>query len=363
MATWPKISETAVLTVGGRDYKDWESVQVKHALQQRPPYTCRFTCSEGLPIANNFATMQIKPGMDCSVTLAGHPAFKGTVMTRQVYYDAHRHHIEIQCGTFAELSTSSVITKTGEWKDKTFQQIGQEVLDKFGYKMKFEGGSPPNTKFPRVSVTPGETAQDFLDVLGRSISQQLGGTVKFTADENENFVVVLGPSGGQDSITEGKDIIIGREIIYNMAAAGTAPVISQMTGNNKEWGAKVAHVPFVQETMQTIGQKFIPGVIFSEIPTSSKEVMKGRATTENGWLSDDQITVTATVWGWERPSGGLWKRNQQVSVFSPMLIMHGDVLKAKSVTFSQDNNTGTRTTLELCNELALGASGVAGGIK
>jgi hypothetical protein len=35
-----------------------------------------------------------------------------------------------------------------------------------------------------------------------------------------------------------------------------------------------------------------------------------------------------------------------------MLIMDMD-LQAKSVTFTQDNNEGTRTTLELCNDLAM----------
>jgi prophage tail gpP-like protein len=75
---------------------------------------------------------------------------------------------------------------------------------------------------------------------------------------------------------------------------------------------------------------------------------------QGNWLTEDQITVTATVHGWERPSGGLWYRDQIVSVTSPMLIMKGQPLIAKSVTFTQDDKTCTRTTLELCNANALG---------
>ena len=41
-----------------------------------------------------------------------------------------------------------------------------------------------------------------------------------------------------------------------------------------------------------------------------------------------------------------------MTVTSPMLIMNNEKLRAKSVTFTQDNTTGTRTTLELCNENA-----------
>lgn len=351
---WPKTEETVVLTVGGRDFRDWESVSVKHAQRDNPPYLCRFTCSEGVPIAKNFGVMQIKPGMDCTVTLAGILAFTGKVMTRQVYYDATRHHIEIQAGTFDELNTSSVISKTMEWKDKTFEQIGNEILKNFGYTMKFEGGGPPDHKFPRASAMHGEAVQDFLDRLARSLKTDSGTAIKFTSNPQGEYVVIVGPGTGSDSVTEGKDIIIGREIIYNPAAASAKPAIAQGPSNDKQFGAKNYSAPFNQQTMQSLaGGKFPPGVIVGEIPTADKQVLGNRASTDGKWQGEDQITVNATVYGWLRPSGGLWQRNQKVIVNSPMLMMHGDELEAKSVVFTQDNKTGTRTTLELCNAQAL----------
>lgn len=354
MPTWPKPTELAILTVNGANYQDWESVMVRHALREQPPYHCRFTCSEGMPLAKNFAKMRIKPGDQCTVTLAGFPAFSGKVETRQVYYDAHRHHIEIQCATFVNVATSSVISQTGEWKDKTFKQIGQDVLDKLGLKMVFEGGAAPSYKFPRVSSTPGESVHDFLDMLARSLSEKTGLGISFTSNIQGDFVVAMGPNGGSDSVVEGRDIIIGREIIYNPSMAGGAPAISQGSGDNQNWGAKVASVPFYELSTQTFGRNFIPGVVVSEMATFDKNQLMGRATSENLWQQGDQITVFATVYGWLRPSGGLWYRDQYVNVTSPMLIMEGEPLIAKSVTFTQDDRTGTRTTLELCNPAALG---------
>jgi prophage tail gpP-like protein len=350
---WPRLVETAVLTVNGMDFRDWESVSVKHAMRDRPPYLCRFTCSEGLPIAGNLTKMQIKPGMDCTVTLAGILAFTGKVMTRQVYYDATRHHIEIQAGTFDELNTASVISKTMEWKDKTFQQIGNDILKNFNLQMKFEGGSPPDQKFPRASAMHGEAVQDFLDRLARSLKTEAGTSIKFTSNPNGEYVVVVGPGDGSDSVTEGKDIIIGREIIYNPAMATYHPAIAQGPSSDKKFGAPNYSGPFNQQAMQSFAGFMPPGTIVSEIPTSDKQVVGNRASTETKWLGEDQITVNATVYGWIRPSGGLWQRNQKVRVYSPMLMMHGDELEAKSVVFTQDNKTGTRTTLELCNAEAL----------
>lgn len=354
MPAWPKIEETVVLTVNGRDYRDWESVSVKHAMRDRPPYLCRFTCSEGVPIAKNFGVMQIKPGDDCTVHLAGILAFTGKVMTRQVYYDATRHHIEIQAGTFDELNTSSVISKTMEWKNKTFDQIGNEILQNFGLKMNFEGGGPPDHKFPRASAMHGEAVQDFLDRLARSLKTASGTGIKFTSNPNGEYVVVVGPGGGSDTVTEGKDIIIGREIIYNPAMATAKPVIAQGPSSDKQYGAKNYSAPFNQQAMETFKNAvFPPGVTVGEIPTADKQVLGNRASTESKWQGEDQITVNATVYGWIRPSGGLWQRNQKVKVYSPMLMMTGDELEAKSVVFTQDNKTGTRTTLELCNAEAL----------
>lgn len=351
---FPKPTEQAILIVNGKRFTDWETVMVRHALRDHPAYHCRFTCSEAIPISVNFSVLQIKPGDLCEVILAGFPAFKGKVETRQVYYDANRHHIEIQCATWLEVATSSVISKTGEWKDKTFQQIGQDILGKMGINLTFEGGAPPSYKFPRVSSTPGESVHDFLDTLARGLSASTGVGISFTSNISGDFVVVMGPNGGTDEVVEGKNIIIGREIIFNPSMAGSAPVISQGTGDNENHGAKVSHSPFNLEAMQTFGASFTPSVIVNEMASFDNKLLQGRAGSEGQWLQGDQITAIITIYGWIRPSGGLWYRDQFVSVTSPMLIMKNTSLIAKSVTFTQDGNTGTRTTLELCNPAALG---------
>lgn len=354
MPSWPKLSETAVLTVNGRDYKEWESVSVKHEWQGQPPYSCVFTCSEGMPLAKNFAVMQIKPGDECTVTLAGFPAFTGTVVTRQVYYDAGRHHIQIQAATYAELLTASVIYKGMEWKDKTFKEIAESILSPRGVNLVFEGGPPPDYRFPRISASHGESIVDFLDHVARGLGQYSDTGMSFTSNAQGDFVVLMGKSGGTDTVTEGKEIIIGREQIYNWGNAQSKPALTQDRGTDKKWGAAVAHSPFADLAGQSdFSGKQGPSTIFYGIPTSDNDLLKSRATTEQRWMDGDQITVTATVWGWLRPSGGLWMRNQVVRVVSPMLIMDGkDELRAKSVVFSQDNNTGTRTTLTLCNPAA-----------
>jgi prophage tail gpP-like protein len=348
-----KFTETAVLTVDGKNYTDWESVSVQHILRGRPPYLCRFTCSEGVPLVQSFTKMQIMPGAFCTVTLAGKLAFTGKVTTRQVFVDARRHHIEIQCANNLALETSSVVSKTMEYKNNTPEQIIRSVLKPFGINLVVENGKLPNIKIPRYSATHGESVHDFIDTLTRhlGVDSQIG--ISHTSNVKGDFCVLVGPGKAQDALVEGQNMLEGREIIYDPNMAGGVPSPAQGPGTDDKHGAQVASEPFFSKAFDTLGKKYVPGVLVPEMPFFGKELHEGRATSESNWLLEDYVTVYGTVQGWLRPSGGLWERGQQVTVRSPMLVMNGTPLTVKSATFTQDNTTGTRTVLELCNAKAL----------
>jgi prophage tail gpP-like protein len=339
----------AVLTVDGRDYTDWETVLVKHQLRTAPLYYCRFTCSEGSPLTKNWGALQIMPGAACTVTLGGLLAFTGKVTTRQVFYDAKKHHIEIQAANLTEIMVGSVVTQTGEWKDKTLETIIKDVLKPVKLNLVVEGGKLPDKPIPVVRSTPGESIHDFIDHLVRSVGSSTSIGVSFTSNVKGDFVLVIGQTGGTDNVTEGVNIIEGRETIYDPYMGQDVVTSSQAPATNKIWGAHVASIPFAQETLKMLGKMGAPAVVISELPTAVDNVIKGRTTTERNWMMEDFVTVFATVYGWSKPSGGLWLRGQTVIVNSPMLVMNGISLTLKSVTFSQDNRTGTRTVLELVN--------------
>lgn len=343
-------SDIAILTVDGTNYEDWETVVVKHQFRGQPPYHCRFTCSEGSPLPKKWGALQIMPGADCTVTLGGELAFTGKVTTRQVFYDAKRHHIEIQAANFQSIINGSVVHKTGEWKDETPQKIMKDVLDPVKMKLKIEGGALPNMKIPIIRATPSQTIFDFLDMLTRSLSASTQLGISFTSNPQGDFVVLVGPTGGVDAVTEGVNIIEGRETIYDPQMGKDVATSSQGPANNKVWGAHVASMPFSKLGMDMLGS--IAGtaqVVVSELPAIADNLIKGRTTTERNWMLEDFITVFATVHGWFKPSGGLWERGQNVVVNSPMLVMNGISLILKSATFTQDNRSGTRTVLECVN--------------
>lgn len=353
---FPLPTEKAILTIRGQDFQEWETVSVKHTKREQPFYTFRVTCSEGFPLVQNLRNLQIIPGDRCTITLAGIPAFNGLVYSRQVFYDGTKHYIEIQgASPVLELGFGHVIHKSYEFNNKTIQQIIEEIVKPFGINFVVEGGQLPTDKIPNYNIAPGTTAMNAIETIIRSAPG-----AELSSNLNGDLVAFVGPTGGDDVVREGIDILEGREIIFNPDIYKNIYAIGQNIPNDQEWGAAAAQV-MTQAT--TGGSGTGPSqLIMSEVPAWTKGLLTNRANMDRAFQDQDQVTVFITRQGWLRPSGGLWKPNQKVSVISPMLIMTGsEDLKLKSVTFTQDNSTGTRVVLELCNVLAMGQGIPQGG--
>src|SRR5262245_39276302 len=142
---FPNPKELAILEINGQNYQEWETVMVKHALQAKPFYSFRFTCSENQPIATNMRNLQIVPGQKCKITLGGYLAINGLVYSRQVFYDATKHYIEIQgASPVLDLDYGHVVHKSGEFSKKTTEQVIQEITEKFKIKFTVRGGKLPD---------------------------------------------------------------------------------------------------------------------------------------------------------------------------------------------------------------------------
>src|SRR5262245_9895915 len=217
-----KPQEVAEITVNGMKYKDWESVIV-HLAEGESNNSFRFSCSEGKPLAKNWAEIRIRPGDHCTVTLAGELVISGYVEQRQVAYTAEQHGIEIIGHSYTKAAADgSAMHETGEFRDKNFQQIADKVLKPFG--IKFVPVTQISQKpFQRANIPPGQSAWHFLETLARNRGIILG------SDEQGNVTGRTQYTGGGDSLIEGVNILEGREIMS--VAEGTGPNYSYSQQN------------------------------------------------------------------------------------------------------------------------------------
>lgn len=361
---WPDPQEVAVLTIDGVDYRNWETVQVTHTRYTSPYIWAKFTCAEDIPPPKNYAAMRIIPGQLCTITLGGQLALTGQVSTRQVFFDDKRHYVEIQATSKVEpFASSSIVHKTNEYKKTTAKKHIDEIIAPIGLKLMVLGGHLPENIFSRISHAPGTTMQDGTEMVLR----QLGNYPLSSTPEGDLAVEAATGSAGQDTVYEGDlgrpKILAGREVIRNMGIANGLWTMTQTEATNTTWGTKAGHEPFHDGTFTGLLDSpfsfgWAPLVTALELPQlNPKAFLAGRARAEQELQTVDLITVIVTMRGWMRPSGGLWSLWQKVQVISPMLVMDTSIpaLIVKSIVFSQDNRGGTTTTLELCNERALGA--------
>jgi prophage tail gpP-like protein len=360
---WPYL-EHAVVVINGLEYWEWTSVEVRLSKWETPANTFRFTASEQEPQGQSWLAQRIVPGDTCEVYLDGYLAITGEVVTRQVYYDATQHQVEIQGqGVTGRMAESAMVSKTGEWKNIDFKQIASLAASQFGLGVM--GTAKSAMQFPRVSVRPGESAWDLVERYSRQANTPLGETSSGQLELGLN-------AGGGARVVEGGNIISGRENIHSLKSVGGGEpqasgagsdfkATGQAPGNDDEWGANPTHqrqaeTPAVTDTFNA---GFLSKVALSEVPAWSTKMLQARGNMEANVSDAFQIRVQIATLGWQRnaavpPAGGLWKPGEMVIVHSPMLVMYNKSLILKAVTFTQNNETGSRSMLELVNPAALG---------
>jgi len=337
-----KQQEVAEISVNGQRFRDWESVQVKLA-EGESNNTFKLTVSEGKPLSSKFADLQIRPGDHCTISLAGELAITGYVETRQVAYTAEQHGIEIIGVSHTKaLVDGTAMTKNGnEFRDKPWKAIADEVVKPIKVVPKT---GLDNTPFRRASIPPGMSKFDFIEMLAR----QRGITVG--TDKDGNLTARMQWTGGGANLVEGVNILEGREVMTIKGGGGPNDSVNQEPGYDLRTSiAGGTHGNKSSSTSNvSTGGKGVAAVNRqpAEHPGTKQETTS-RNKMESQQRGAEQLQVTIGVQGWLKPGGGgLWAPGEKVHVKSPMLMVDED-LDLVSATFTQDNKSGTRTTLEL----------------
>lgn len=349
----PKPQEVATITLGGVNYSTWESVRVDLDYMDMATRSFQVAITEktvdGKKINTDavWSALKIKPGDACTVTLAGIKVINGFVEQRQTAYDANHHGVLVAGRSKTnDYVDSTVDRKNAHFKDKTFKQIAEKVLEPFGLKMKIE--NPPKNfdkKFKDVSSNPGETAHSFIERLARTRGA-------FVRDDAEGNVVVgtaSGTASGQIKLVEGQNIKSMNCLIRDDNVFSKIAAIGQQRGDDKVNG---------EDSRKPAGKaegaadRHRPLDVLVEEPGDAED-MKARVEHERNAQLGNIIEVIVVVQGWLKNDAELWDVGETIPVYSPMALLDHD-LTTKTVVFGQDDS-GTITTITLVRPEALGA--------
>lgn len=344
----PKPEEEAILIVRGRNFKDWLSVWVQHRAAEAWPHF-RFTSAERAPYPNVWEKVQHVPGDTVTIMLAGIVALEfGYIITRQVAYDGKNHQIMLQgMGRTWQPATSSIEHPTNNFDGKNLKQVADEVWAPWDVGPEVIG-QLDLTPFESLRPQPGETTWNFLERIARVRGAVLGSTYYGT-------FVIIGKHLGHvtDTLIEGVNILKCQVVHTKKDIFSKYINIGQTKPSDKKYGEAA------NQMKCNAWSKFPPPppgrvlITPAEQPVKDKEELCTRAEYERQWHDGSVVTATVTVHGWLRPGRrDIWRVRDNVHIYSPMaLLQTGEgrpvTMKIQNATFTQDDKSGTLTTLDL----------------
>lgn len=348
----PKQKEVATVVLAGRRFSTWETVRVELDFMDKATRSFQVSITEKLDRKAVWTALQIKPGDECQVLLAGIPVIgKGFVEQRQAAYDPQHHGVLVAGRSKAnDYVDSTVERKNSQYRNKPLKEIAEKVLKPFGLSFKIENGTKSADKpFKDVSANPGETAHSFIERLARARGL-------FIRDDKDGNVIAATASGqaGGTKLVEGRNIkslncLIRDDRIFSKIAA-----VGQLRGDdqtNMEPSRKPA------ASVSGAAKRYRPLDVLAEEPGDAED-MKDRVEHERNTMLGNIIECVVTVYGWLKNGSELWDVGETVSVYSPMALLDHD-LAIKTVVFLQDN-AGTNTQLTLVRPEALGSNASPG---
>src|SRR5262252_1496406 len=334
--------EVATLIVNGRRYEGWETVWAQERWTEAFTYF-RFTAAEVTNPPASYHDAQVIPCDDVTLMLGGEQVVKGTVITRQTSYNATQHMVQITGkGLSFWTYKSSVDTLTGNFDNMNIKQIAEKVLAP--YQPPKWIGTPDMRPFEHEQAQSGETIWDFLDRLCRQRKCILG-------SDRQGNVQIIGDHEGiySGSVVEGVNI---KAMQCTISVEDTYESIRVTTTSKGDDDANGQETNQPSDGVESIGCRNSILIIESESAGKKEEALL-RAQYEKIWTEGTKITANVTVQGWfSDMTGHLWEAGTLVNVQSDMAMLHG-TMKLKTVTWTQDNNNGTQTVLELVEPWAL----------
>jgi len=334
--SWPP-SEQATLIVNGQRYTEWESVWVQERMTESFSLF-KFTANEGRVLPTSWQDAQFQPGDDVEVILGGEKVIEGgIIITRQSSYNANQHMVQLTGKTFSFFAyKSSVFTDNGNFDGMNFEQIANIVLKPWGGIVKY--GVPDSTPFKKAQAEIGMKIWDYLEQLAREKGIIIG-------NNRAGLPSMYGKHQGRiiGAVRDGDNVLSMQCTITCENLHKDINVTAQNQGDDQNNGTDASQIK--GHASGTAPRKSLV-VIPMEHPPPDQNAPNRRAEYEKQWTEVTKITANVTVQGWFTQGGNLWQAGGLVSVHCPMAMVIG-TLKAKTVTFQQDNNQGTTTTLEL----------------
>jgi prophage tail gpP-like protein len=336
--------EFVTVSAGGGLWSAWRRVMVRASFQEAAR---SFQIEAAVERGGAATAWTFKAGTSLDILFNGDLACRGYVDRYQPKLGQHKTAEAAISGRgkSQDFIDSSAVHDTGQFKNKTPQEIGAE-LDKFGVGISTD---EQLKKVPVYRITPGETAFRCVEKLCREQGVfpvgQADGSIKITTGGKGRH------AGG---LIEGVNII-EIEADHNFSGRHSDVIVR----GQKPYGHGEDALQIEAKARDAEIGRYRPVIVIHDGDTD-KDRAKKRASTRRDREAGNSLKANVTVQGFRDDGGALWEPGWLVFVESAFADVHQD-MAIESVTFSQDRESGSLSVLSLVDPRALGGKGGKGG--
>src|SRR5262245_22149577 len=347
--------EIVTLKVRGKLYTNWTSVRVEQRVTQAFPIF-QFECTEESPMPLQPWMLAFVPGDIVQVFVGGVPAVFGYITERHVGYDASNHGVRlIGVGETADLTNSMVpVEKLGNHDGKNWAQLFHEITAHLGTQLQII--SADLTPFESIQVQPGETIMAVLERYARMRNIVIG------SNANGGWLAMSEhPAVSSGKLFESSNILRANAVVRDNMVYKKYTALMQGSGSNSAWGAGQNQMRADLSGTSTRNRQ---SVVVAEIADNMHGLQR-RVKMEHVFCEGSYLEAQITVQGWFKEEGrsdDVWRAGEYYSVYSPSLILHGEVRGCSGCVYEQ-TDSGSTTTLTMVKPEHMNGVGLADQIR
>ncbi|HGJ5864884.1 phage baseplate assembly protein [Arsenophonus nasoniae] len=336
------MTDYVILRVNGREWSGWTRVQVSAGIERLSrDFNVEITRQWPSSSENTSLQPRIKKGELVEVLIGEEKVLTGWVEATPIRYDAKN----IQVGISGRSKTADLIdcvAPSTEFTGKTLVQIATQLAKPFRIKVIDKGS--PSTPLQALQADPCETVHQ---VLNKALGSQQA--LAWDDDEGNLLIGTVGNDKATTALVLGENILSCDTEQSIRDRFSEYQVSGQRASDDDDFGeatltairARAKDSKITRYRPQHIQQSG-NATISSCRARSEFEAKQRAARTEE---------TTYTVQGWRQGDGKLWKPNQRVIVFDPVLGFNNRELVIAEVVYTQDEN-GTLCELRVAPEAA-----------
>ncbi|MCB2200886.1 hypothetical protein KQI63_15885 [bacterium] len=323
------------LTIAGKAFTGWEIVRIRHSIDT---LVGSFELSLGWLDDGGDSVPEIRAGASCKVTIDGEEVIRGYIDVTQRSVDANSRTLQVTGrGAAQDLIDCSSPLENKTLRDLTLDKLVAQLVQPFGLAVRTDSGVDLGKTFGQFTLQAAETPWEALERACRSRM------VLPRSDVDGTIVLTRPGAGGQaDALVYGQNVLSARRL---SDMSGRYSEIKVRGETQFDLGDEIqAPVGVEGRAMDGGVPRYRPKVLVTSGLT--KEYVTQRAAWEAVVRAAKGDRFEVAVKGFRMAGGDLWQPNMRTGVQIEPLGVDASLLIAARV-FSQESDSGTRTTLEL----------------